>query len=95
MLIKEYKIIFNYKNDKQSIQGESCSTMKNILKAFKNKFQLNDINLRFEYEHEAINEEITLGEFVTKNLITNYEIEILVIEENKDENKFLSKNYMS
>ena len=91
MITNEYNIIFNYKRDKLSIQGESGSTMKNILRAFKNKFKLNDINLRFEYEHEAINEEITLGEFVTKYQIKNYEIKILVIEENKDENKILSK----
>ena len=47
MTTKGYKIIFNYKRDKPSIQRESGSTMKNILKAFKNnKFQLNDISMR-------------------------------------------------
>ena len=93
MLKEKYKILFNYKGKVTSIQGEINLPMKNILEDFKNKLDINYnyINLRFEYKDEAVNEEITLKEFVSKNKIENNIIEILVIEENDNEIKYFSE----
>ena len=93
MMKEKYKILFNYKGKATSIQGEINLPMKNILEDFKNKLDINYnyINLRFEYKDEAVNEEITLKEFVSKNKIENNIIEILVIEENDNEIKYFSE----
>ena len=93
MMKEKYKILFNYKGKATSIQGEINLPMKKILEDFKNKLDINYnyINLRFEYKDEAVNEEITLKEFVSKNKIENDIIEILVIEENDNEIKYFSE----
>ena len=88
----KYELSFIYKGQKTSIQGDINLPMKNNLEAFKNKLKLNDINLRFEYKNEAINEDITLKDFISNNQIVNNKIEIIVIEENEDKKEILSEN---
>ena len=86
MFTKKYEILFDLKGQKTSIQGEINFQMKKYFKTFINKLKLNDKNLRFEYNNREINEEITLEEFVTINIIENNKIEIKVIEKGEDEN---------
>ena len=85
------EILFNFKGKKTRIQGELNFSMKDNLKAFINKLNLYDINLSFAYKNEAINEEITLKEFVATNKIENNQIEIIVNEENEDKKEILSE----
>ena len=92
MINMKYELSFIYKGQKTSIQGDINLPMKNNLEAFKNKLKLNDINLRFEYKNEAINEDITLKDFISNNQIVNNQIEIIVIEENEDKKEILSEN---
>ena len=93
MLKGKYKILFNYKGKVISIQEEIDLPMKNIFETFKNKLNINHnyINLRFVFHDEAVNEEITLKEFVAKNKIENDVIEISVFEENDNEIKYFSE----
>ena len=88
----KFELLFIYKGQKTSIQGDINLPMKNILEAFKNKLKLNNLNLRFEYGQEAIKEDITLGNFVSQHQIVNNKIEIKVIEENEDETEILSED---
>ena len=89
MINMKYELSFIYKGQKTSIQGDINHPIKNNLEAFKNKLKLNDINLRFEYKNEAINEDITLKYFISNNQIVNNKIEIIVIEENEDKKEIL------
>ena len=92
MLNMKFELLFIYKGQKTSIQGDINLPMKKILEAFKNKLKLNNINLRFEYGHEAIKEDITLGTFVSQHQIVNNKIEITVFEENEDKTEILSED---
>ena len=85
------EILFNFKDQITCIKGEINLSMKDNFKAFINKLKLNDINLRFEFKNEPINDEIVLKEFLTMNKIENNQIEIIVIEEDENENKILSE----
>ena len=79
------EIYFIYKGQKTCIQGEIDLSMKDNFNIFINKLKLYNINLRFEFNHEVINKDITLKEFVAMNKIENNKIEIKVIEENEIE----------
>lgn len=92
MIEEFFSILFNYKDSKLNFQGRITSPMKSIFMAFKNKLKISDdINLRFEYNHEVIDEDKILGQFIAINQIRNKTIEILVIEENQEPIKILSE----
>jgi len=78
------ELLFNYRGQRTSIQGEKGLSMKNNFKTFINELNLNSNNLRFLYNDEPINEEITLEEFLDINNLNNT-IEINVIEKNEDD----------